>query len=155
MVLNALRVDPGPVRRTWQNSSWRWFDEKVLDLGCSSKGQACCLGKTLAQIATDGVTLDEVIHCIERSCYFQGPLIFTGSSNMGRTNSVSQACRNQRRGVDDYTPERNNRGMLSPGAAAGGLDRNWAAHGCLLRKADFDADGCWSLQPSCRLSYGD
>jgi glutathione gamma-glutamylcysteinyltransferase len=59
MVLNAMRIDPGPTRRPWrQNGVWRWFDERVLDLGGDAPGKRT-VGKTLQQIKVEGVTLDE------------------------------------------------------------------------------------------------
>ena len=58
MVLNALRVDPGPTRPAWREDGvWRWFDERVLALDAPlllTNGK-----RTLDQIQTDGVTLDE------------------------------------------------------------------------------------------------
>ena len=58
MVLNALRVDPGPTRPAWREDGvWRWFDERVLALDAPllrDNGK-----RTLDQIQTDGVTLDE------------------------------------------------------------------------------------------------
>ena len=57
MVLNALRIDPGPTRPAWRGV-WRWFDETVLDLG--ENGSHLQHGKSsLAEIATQGITLDE------------------------------------------------------------------------------------------------
>ena len=50
MALNALGVDPG---REWK-SSWRWFDENLLD---------CCV--PLEVVAKEGVTLDQVA-CLAR-----------------------------------------------------------------------------------------
>lgn len=46
MVLNTLQIDPNT---TWKGG-WRWFDEHTLARGCC---------KPLADIETDGITLDE------------------------------------------------------------------------------------------------
>ena len=58
MVLNAMRVDPGPTRPAWRGDGvWRWFDERVLDLQAPllrARGRA-----SLEQIQRVGVTLDE------------------------------------------------------------------------------------------------
>jgi glutathione gamma-glutamylcysteinyltransferase len=66
MVLNALRVDPGPTRPAWREDGvWRWFDERVL---CLSAPVMLANGKTrLSQIKTVGVTLDEFTSLAEHN----------------------------------------------------------------------------------------
>ena len=59
MVLNALRVDPGPERRVWRGSSaWRWFEEENLSL---------YQGLELETVRTSGINLDEFKVIAERN----------------------------------------------------------------------------------------
>ncbi len=66
MVLNALRVDPGPLRPAWREDGvWRWFDESVLDL--SAPVMLTNQKTTLGQIKAVGVTLDEFTSLAEQN----------------------------------------------------------------------------------------
>lgn len=66
MVLNALRVDPGPTRPAWREDGvWRWFDESVLDL--SAPVMLANSKTTLTQIKAVGVTLDEFASLAEHN----------------------------------------------------------------------------------------
>ena len=66
MVLNALRVDPGPTRPAWREDGvWRWFDERVLDL--SAPAMLANSKTDLSQIKTVGVTLDEFTSLAEHN----------------------------------------------------------------------------------------
>lgn len=51
MVLNSLKVDPGPGQRVW-GGVWRWFREENLHIP-----SALC--KTLLQVEQVGITVDE------------------------------------------------------------------------------------------------
>lgn len=60
MILNALGVDP---QRQWKFSSWRWFEQEMLD---------CC--RPLTAVATSGLTLAE-FGCLARCNGLQASIV--------------------------------------------------------------------------------